>query len=78
MKDSRDILQLIRSADVKKQGGILSKISGSTVDIRSPVGGSLSSLSPARGNPLVSQSIADFGVSPSFSNSSQDSSRRLT
>lgn len=74
LKDSRDVLQLVRSSDVKKQGGILSKISGSTVDIR----GSLSSLSPARGNPLLSQSVADFGVSPSFSTPSQDSSRGLT
>lgn len=68
----------MRGSDVKKQGGILSKISGSTMDIRSPVGGSLSSLSPARGNPTVSQSIADFGVSQSFSTSSQDSSRGVT
>ena len=63
---------------MKKQGGILSKISGSSVDIRSPLGGSLSSLSPGRGNPTVSQSIADFGVSQSLSNSSQDSSRGVT
>lgn len=76
LKDSRDILQLIRGAEVKKPGGfILSKISGSSVDIRSPIGGSLSSLSPARGSPVVSQSIADFSVSPSLSMSSQDSFR---
>lgn len=70
------MLQLVRNSDVKRPGGyILSKISGSTVDIRSPIGGSLSSLSPGRGNAFVSQSIADFGVSPSLS---QDSSRGPT
>lgn len=70
------MLQLVRNSDVKRPGGyILSKISGSTADIRSPIGGSLSSLSPARGNAFVSQSIADFGVSPSLS---QDSSRGPT
>jgi hypothetical protein len=78
LKDSRDVLQLVRGSDVRKQGGILSKIGGSTVDIRSSVGGSLSSLSPARGNTTVSQSIADFGVSQSFSSSSQESSRGVT
>ena len=79
IKDSRDLLQLVRISEIKKPGGfILSKISGSTADIRSPVGGSLSSLSPARGNPAVSQSIADFSVSPSLSAAAQDSSRGPT
>ena len=78
LKDSRDVLQLVRSADVKKPGGILSKMSGSSADVRSPMGGSLSSLSPARGSALASQSVADFGVNPSLSTSSQDSSRGPT
>ena len=61
---------------MKRPGGyILNKISGSTADVRSPIGGSLSSLSPGRGNAFMSQSIADFGVSPSLS---QDSSRGPT
>lgn len=76
LKDSRDILQLVRSSDVKR--GILGKIGGSTADIRSPIGGSLSSLSPARASALMSQSVADFGVSSSFSSSSQDSTRGIT
>ncbi len=79
VKDSRDILQLVRSSEIKKPGGyLLSKISGSTADIRSPIGGSLSSLSPSRGNAAVSQSIADFGVSLSVSAAPQDSSRGPT
>lgn len=79
IKDSRDLLQLVRSSEVKKPGGfLLSKISGSTADIRSPVGGSLSSLSPARGSAAVSQSVADFSVSPSLSQASADSSRGST
>lgn len=73
LKDSREVLQLVRSLEAKRPGGF--KISGSTVDIRSPIGGSLSSLSPVRGSPAVSQSIADFGGSPSLSASSQESSR---
>ena len=77
VKDSRDILQSMRASEVKKPGGfLLSKISGSSADIRSPISGSLSSLSPARGNAGVSQSIADFSASP-LTASSQDSSRGL-
>lgn len=79
LKDSRDTLQLVRSAEVKKPGGfILNKISGSTVDIRSPVGGSLSSLSPSRGLSSISQSVADFSGSSSFTTPSQDSFRGPT
>ena len=77
-KDSHDVLQLARSSELKKPGGILSKISGSSVDVRSPLSGSLSSLSPGRGGGIASQSIADFGVNPSFSATSQDLSRAQT
>ena len=73
LKESREVLQLVRSAETRKQSGF--KVGGSIADIRSPVGGSLSSLSPARGLPSVSQSIADFGASPSLS---QESSRGPT
>lgn len=71
IKDSREILQVVRGSETKRPGGyIMSKISGSTADIRSPIGSSLSALSPARGP--VSQSIADFSTSPSLSAASQD------
>lgn len=76
LKDSREVLQLVRSTDAKKLGGF--KITGSTVDIRSPIGGSLSSLSPARGLPAASQSIADFGGNPSLSGLYQEPSRGPT
>ncbi len=79
LKENRDILQLVRNLESKKSGGfVMNKISGSTVDIRSPLSGSLSSLSPARGgSSLMSQSVADFGASPSIT-SLQDSSRAPT
>ena len=74
LKDSRDVLQVVRSSETRKPGFILSKISGSTADVRSPISGSMSSLSPAH-NSFMSQSISDFSISPSHSH---DSSRGPT
>lgn len=72
-KESRDVLQIVRSSEAKKPGGFLGKIGGSTIDIRSsPMSGSMTSLSPARGTSFMSQSIADFGASAS---TPQESSR---
>lgn len=76
LSESHIVLQQGRSADARKPGGfILNKLSTSTADIRSSFAGSMSSLSPARGSGFMSQSIADFGVSPSLSSSSQESFR---
>lgn len=71
LSESRVVLQHGRSTDVKKSAGF--KFSTSTADVRSTVAGSMTSLSPARGN--ASQSIADFGGSPALSMASQESLR---
>ena len=72
LSESRYLLQQSRSIDFKKSGGF--KFGASTADIRSSLAGSMSSLSPARGNALTT-SMADFSVSPSFSAASPDLSR---
>ena len=74
-KESRDVLQ-VRSLDAKKPGtSLLSRIGGSTADVRTPTS---VSMSPSRTSSFMSQSVADFSTSPSLSSSSQDSFRGLT
>ena len=70
------MLQQGRGVDAKKPGAfILNKLGSSSADMRT----SMSSVSPARGGSAAytSQSISEFGGSPSVASSSQESSRGL-